>query len=230
MVTRKNKTNMKLVSHKYHYDKLRSEVREIIFNKYFYVQTEEGIPFKLSSGAESRYYFDTRLMNLNCKVAPKIANLFKQLICMDIANGYLPKDNLMIGGLETGALLLSTNIQNYMPINSFYVRKEEKEYGTQKSIVTPYTLDNKNIILIDDVLTTGQSLYKAYSEIKKYYPESHIARLYCLVDRSQEFNYDPFYHFNCDELLSRNTGAFFIYDSEEDFINLIKPQTKEVKI
>lgn len=224
---------MKFVSHKYHYDKIRSAVREIIFNKYFYVLPEstKNIYYKLSSGIETRYYFDTRLMTLNGRIAPKIANLFKQLICMDIANGYLPKDNLMIGGLETGSILLSTSIQSVMPsINSFYVRKEEKEYGTQKSIVTPYTLDNKNIILIDDVLTTGQSLYKAYSEIKKYYPESHIARLYCLVDRSQEFNYDPFYHFNCDELLSRNTGAFFIYDSEEDFINLIKPQTKEVKI
>jgi len=55
--------------------------------------------------------------------------------------------------------LASISWQKGKPIQGFFVRKEPKEHGTQKQIEGD-DLEGKNVVIVDDVTTTGQSTMK----------------------------------------------------------------------
>lgn len=200
------------------YYKSRSEVKTLIFNKYFYV--EKAPVYKLNSGVASKYYFDTRHMMLNWIATREVGMLFRYRILLDAYEEQIEPNDLMIGGLETGAILLTMSIVNRMAITGYYVRKKPKDHGNQKHIVTPRDLNGQNVIIIDDIMTSGESIFKVVSALKMHYPDCKIWKIYTLIDRSREFDFDPFEKYWTDEL--RDEASFFsVFDSEEDFINLI---------
>lgn len=211
---------MRITQYKRRYNILRSEIKTLIFNKYFYVEKEPI--FKLNSGVTSKYYFDTRHLMLNWIPTRTVADLLRYRIIIDTIEDNLETNDMLIGGLETGAILLTMSIINNMAINGFYVRKQDKDHGNQKRIVTPKDLNGKRVIIIDDIITSGLSVNICRNVIKYYYPECDIWKVYCLIDRSNELNFDPFKHWNEEDI--NDTSFFSIYDSEDDFINLIKAE------
>lgn len=114
--------------------------------------------FTLSSGLESSYYFDGRLLTLS----PEGANLVaKALLPLVRASGAEA-----VGGPTLGAdpIVASIAMLSYVdggaPIPGFIVRKDSKEHGMGKIIEGPLPT-NARVAIVDDACSLGGSLLHA---------------------------------------------------------------------
>jgi orotate phosphoribosyltransferase len=125
----------------------------------FQWNSKEG--FRLASGKISPFYIDCRALLAH----PRPRHLVAQL-SFDILKN-LEIDT--IGGLEIGAIPLATTISDYgytaMPSKewrTFVVRKQAKDHGLGKLIEGGSSTGDQALI-VDDVLTSGNSVIKAIS-------------------------------------------------------------------
>lgn len=112
---------------------------------------------KLASGNESTFYFNMKPTMLH----PEGAALLPELILdnlNDVAVDYA-------GGMAVGAVpllgpLSALSYRRGTPIPGFFVRRAVKDHGTQQSIEgldSPTALQNKRVVILEDVTTTGGS-------------------------------------------------------------------------
>jgi orotate phosphoribosyltransferase len=139
--------------------------------------------YKLSSGNMSNFYFNLKKTTYSPEGQFLVGNLvfdkIKEL-------GLKPK---AIGGLTMGAdpIATATAYTSYLrnePVEALVIRKEPKGHGTMSQIegnVQP----GDEVIIIDDVVTTGGSTIKALEAARK--AEMHILAVIILLDRG-EFN------------------------------------------
>jgi orotate phosphoribosyltransferase len=90
-----------------------------------------------------------------------------------------------IGGLESGAIpivavIANKSLQTKKPIPAFFVRKTPKERGTNKMIEGNLT-ENSNVVLVDDVTTTGESVLFAVRKVREL--NCHVDTVITIVDR-----------------------------------------------
>lgn len=132
----------------------------------------------LSSGIKSNYFFDMKIISMNPKGSNLIANLLFDII---------KNENIdYIGGLESGAIPIVSALclkswNNSMPIPSFFVRKKPKDRGTKKSIEGNIK-ENSNVIILDDVTTTGSSSIKAVKKVREEC-NCKVEKIITIVDR-----------------------------------------------
>ena len=113
--------------------------------------------FTLTSGKKSNYYFDGRLLSLD----PEGAYLISQSLLPLLREGGVEA----VGGPTLGAdpivasIALASHI-NETPIPAFIVRKEAKSHGTGQGVEGPLKPGSR-VAIIDDVCTTGGSLFQA---------------------------------------------------------------------
>jgi orotate phosphoribosyltransferase len=109
----------------------------------------------LVSGRTSNYYFDMKPTMFDPAGAAWIAELM-----LDQMEG-LKVD--YVGGLAIGAVPLVSALamlshQRGRPIPGFFVRSQVKDHGTQRRIEgTAESLKGKNVVIVEDVTTTGGS-------------------------------------------------------------------------
>ncbi len=157
------------------WEKLRQFIKEKCFLK-----SEKPI-FRLTSGQMSDFYFDLRRATLSPEGQYLIGNIIFDKI-MEL--GLSPS---AAGGLTMGADPISTAIaySSFLkgkPIEAFVIRKEPKAYGTMKQ-VEGNVGDGDEVIILDDVLTTGKSTIKAI-EIARSSGLKTIAAI-VLLDRAE---------------------------------------------
>src|SRR5437867_12020542 len=133
-------------------DNARRQLREIIREKSLRVGE-----FTLSSGKRSSYYLDCRLTTLD----PRGALLIGRLLLDRIRTYKIHAD--AIGGLTVGADPIATAVAVVSaleghPLPAFIVRKETKAHGTQKAIEGWDGKRGAQVIVVDDVCTTGDSI------------------------------------------------------------------------
>jgi len=134
--------------------------------------------FVLSSGKESAYYLDGRVITLT----PEGAYLTGMLI-LDMVKEALPN---AIGGPTigadpiVGALGALAHIHK-VPIKTFIVRKAAKEHGTQKLVEGPELNQGDKVILVDDVATTGKAIIDSKQILDKM--GVIVERAIVIVDR-----------------------------------------------
>jgi len=114
---------------------------------------------RLSSGKETDFYFDGRLVSLEPEGSVLIADLMLREIVKD---GQVEA----VGGLTSGADPITSSIgvlahQRGIPLRLFYVRKEAKDHGMGKRIEGPPLPSGTRAVIVDDVITTGGSIIKA---------------------------------------------------------------------
>jgi orotate phosphoribosyltransferase len=114
--------------------------------------------FILASGKASTYYIDGKLTSMD----PHGATLIAQAILDEIKD--LPVD--AVGGMDMGAtpIVGAVAVQSLVagrPLPTFVVRKEVKAHGTMKQIEGPVPQSPGKVVIIDDVVTTGDSIIKA---------------------------------------------------------------------
>ena len=113
--------------------------------------------FTLTSGKESAYYFDGRLLSLD----PEGARLIAQALVPILRGAGVEA----VGGLTLGAdpIVSSVAFASGLTgegIPAFIVRKEAKAHGTGQSIEGPLRPGSR-VAIVDDVCTTAGSLFQA---------------------------------------------------------------------
>ncbi len=114
--------------------------------------------FTLKSGLKSPFYFDLRDMISYPEILKGIAELLAEQIT-DIDFDY-------ITGIPYTALPIATIVADIMNKPLIYIRKEEKAYGTKNNIIGKYTKGGKCLV-IDDLITTGESIIETAEKFKK---------------------------------------------------------------
>lgn len=137
--------------------------------------------FTLASGARSNLYIDARMTAMS----PEGLALIGPLGIAELADAGWTPDS--VGGLTLGADPVSYAIAYASalvntPIRAFTVRKEAKLHGTGKLIEGPF-LPSDQVVVIEDVITTGGSALKAISAIKN--AGATVIGVLSLVDREE---------------------------------------------
>jgi orotate phosphoribosyltransferase len=154
---------------------MRAEAFRIIREKSF----RRG-KFKLVSGAETDFYLDLKPTMFD----PSGASLLGQLILDKIAD----RDVDYIGGLELGAvpLVIATAMASAAtarPIPGFFVRKAVKDHGTRKRVEATGDISSKNVVILDDVTTTGGSAMEAVTAARA--AGANVVLVLSVVDRRE---------------------------------------------
>jgi orotate phosphoribosyltransferase len=117
--------------------------------------------FTLTSGKLSSYYIDLRIL-------PSLPGAFKLAInaYINIINNEIKKKGFdVIAGIPTAGLTYATVVAYELEKPLVYVRKEVKAHGLEKRIegmINP----GSNVLLLDDLITTGDSLISAAESIR----------------------------------------------------------------
>jgi orotate phosphoribosyltransferase len=138
-----------------------------------YVRREE--PFQLSSGAWSHDYIDGKKAvgqgSDLAEVAAAIIDLAKEA----------GADFDAVGGLTMGADPFAHAVAVISGKRWFSVRKEQKAHGKQQLIEGAGVAPGEQVLLVDDVISTGASLLQALDAVEA--AGASVVLATCLVDR-----------------------------------------------
>lgn len=137
--------------------------------------------FILSSGRASKFLFQLRQTTM----LPEGQALLGEVI-VDYMRG---QGLRCAGGLELGAIPITcavafaSHLQGY-PVDSFFVRKVAKGHGAGERIDGHVRADTE-ILLLDDVATTGNSFAGAIEALKSEYPRCEVRKALVVIDRQE---------------------------------------------
>ena len=117
----------------------------------------------LSSGKEADYYVDLRRVTLDAEAAPLVGE-----VMLDLLKDW---DYEAVGGLTLGADPVATAIMHVAAkhgkkIDSFVVRKAEKQHGLQRRIEGP-DVKGRRVVAVEDTSTTGGSVLTAVEALRE---------------------------------------------------------------
>lgn len=135
--------------------------------------------FTLTSGAHSRYYFDGRLLTLD----PEGAHVLAELL-LPLTRSF---DAQAIGGPTLGAdpmvgATIHLSQERGTPLVGFLVRPEPKAHGMQRWVEGPLEAGSR-VVVVDDVCTTGGSLFRAIEAAERSGCE--VAAVVAILDRHE---------------------------------------------
>ena len=153
----------------------RERLREIIAEKSLSI----GDEVTLASGAASRFYFNMKPTMFDPEGAALIGDLILDAITAD--DPYYDQ----VGGMEIGALPIVSSVglrswQRERPITGFFVRKQAKDHGA-KRLIEGDLVAGMNVLIVEDVTTTGGSSLKAVRVVRELGCE--VRKVVTLVDR-----------------------------------------------
>jgi orotate phosphoribosyltransferase len=133
--------------------------------------------FTLSSGKKSKYYIDLRILQSYPLYFRKSILLLKKYIIYNIG-----LDNFeYICSIPTSGTIFGSSLTYELFKPHIYVRKNIKNYGTQKTFEGDLVL-NSRVLFVDDVMTTGNSLISSIELLKD---KSIINDILVFIDREQ---------------------------------------------
>ena len=117
----------------------------------------------LSSGKEANYYVDLRRVTLDAVAAPLVGEV------MLVLTSDLDYD--AVGGLTLGADPVATAMMHAAAakgkrLDSFVVRKSEKQHGLQRRIEGP-DVAGRRVLAVEDTSTTGGSVLTAVEALRE---------------------------------------------------------------
>ena len=130
--------------------------------------------FTLSSGKKSNYYINMKKAITEPEILSTISKLITQKIDLD--------DIDKVAGPALGAVPIATAVSLESKLPLLMIRKEKKGYGTSKLIEGELN-EGDNVIVVEDVSTTGGSLLKATRAINDN--GGNVKRAFVVVDREE---------------------------------------------
>lgn len=139
---------------------------------------QEG-DFVLSSGQKSSYYINGKQVTLHPQGATAIARLLLS---------QLPSNTQAVAGLTLGAdpivsAVSVVSVYENNPIPALIIRKEAKGHGTMAYIEGLTLPTGASVVVLEDVVTTGQSALKAVERLTS--AGYSVSEVMALVDRQQ---------------------------------------------
>ncbi len=153
----------------------RQKLLELIIQKAYF--REKII---LSSGKESDYYIDARHVTLDAKGAYLCARMIIDSVgndTIDAIGGPTLGADPMIGAVSV------LRLQSGKPINTFIIRKAPKAHGKQQQVEGPLLAEGSQVVLIDDVATTGKAFIQSLDVLEPM--NIKVSKAICLVDRGE---------------------------------------------
>lgn len=156
---------------------MKERLKEMILKEAF--QFSDTPIFKLVHGGKSQFYFNCKRVTLDPEGQYLIGNLvFRSIQDLNVQ---------AIGGLTLGADPIAnaaayTSWIEHKPIQSFVVRKKQKDHGAVNLIEGKVTAGDR-VVVVDDVITTGTSTLQAISACR--FAELEVVKVIVLVDRQE---------------------------------------------
>lgn len=153
-------------------------LRQHLLDLFCQLAYQEG-DFVLSSGQRSSYYINGKHVTLHPQGALAIGRILLPL---------LPTNTQAVAGLTLGADPIVTAVSvvsayENRPIPALIIRKEAKGHGTKAYIEGPSLPDGAEVVVLEDVVTTGQSAMKAVDRLRQ--GGYKVNEVIALVDRQQ---------------------------------------------
>ncbi|MHA1596191.1 MAG: orotate phosphoribosyltransferase [Candidatus Asgardarchaeia archaeon] len=156
----------------YHLSDLISKLSEGLFR----IGALKFGDFVLSSGKRSPYYLDLRILPSFPRFFDEVTDAYIEVIRKEV------DEFDRIGGVLTAGVPIATLVSFKMKVPMVYVRSKEKEYG-RKRRVEGIIEKGDRILMIDDLITTGENLIEAANSIRE---EGAVVRdAVVLIDREQ---------------------------------------------
>jgi len=124
------------------------------------IKLQPNEPFNWASGWKSPIYCDNR----TTLSFPQIRNYLKENLAKLIEKEYGKPD--VIAGVATGAIAIGVLVAQHLNIPFIYVRPEPKSHG-RKNQIEGYLEDNKNVVVVEDLISTGKSSLNAVIALKE---------------------------------------------------------------
>ena len=140
--------------------------------------TELAEPVQLASGNYSRYFIDGKV----ALGAGDDLRLAAEAINERVTAAGVDFD--AVGGLTLGADALGAAIAVVSGANWFIVRKEAKGRGTNRLVEGTRIGEASRVLLIDDIVTTGGSILKAYESVQA--TGAQVVAAVTLADRGDD--------------------------------------------
>ncbi len=155
-----------------------SALRDLLLDLFCQLAYQEG-DFTLSSGKKSDYYINGKEVTLHPQGAVAIGRLILPL---------LPPETAAVAGLTLGAdpiVSAVSVVSTYAgrPIPGLIVRKEAKGHGTAAYIEGMKLPEGAEVVVLEDVVTTGGSAMKAVERLRA--AGYVVNQVISLVDREQ---------------------------------------------
>jgi orotate phosphoribosyltransferase len=136
--------------------------------------------FILSSGKESNFYLDARLVTLSAAGAYLTARVILDMVKNDKIDA--------IGGPTLGAdpmvgAVGSLSYQAGKPVPTFIIRKTPKGHGKGNQVEGPALKEGCSVVIIDDVATTGKAFVESIEVLQKM--NVNIVKAICIIDRKE---------------------------------------------
>jgi orotate phosphoribosyltransferase len=180
----------------------------------------------LHSGKKSPYYVDLRQTISDPISMDWISNSLARIVINEIGESKTDK----ILGVPTAGVPFATIISQKLAKPMLYYRKERKEHGVKKKIEGDMQR-NERIVMVDDLITTGQSVIDAVNAARDQ--GGVVNELVVLLDREQggkenlrAQNIEPHVLFNISEAFEWMREVELI---DEEHYNVIAEYMEEEK-
>lgn len=153
-------------------------VRQNLLDLFCQVAYKEG-DFVLSSGQRSTYYINGKQATLHPWGGLAVGRVLLSL---------LPAETVAVAGLTLGAdpLVTATSVVGAYEgrsLAALIIRKEAKGHGTQAYIEGPALPPDSSVVVLEDVVTTGQSALIAVERLRQ--AGYSVNQVITVVDRLQ---------------------------------------------
>lgn len=180
--------------------------------------------FKLSSGKESAYYVDLRLV-------PSFPHQFRRMVksLQNLISDKIGLDNFdYIASVPTSGLVIASAlaIETVKPL--IYIRQKPKDYGTG-SLIEGKIPEGSKVVLVDDVGTTGHSLLSAIKSLKdaKIVVDSAFVIVNRLEGATENLEKEKVKMYEITDILSISNTLHDKKILDEQILDRIKKQMKE---
>ena len=132
----------------------------------------------LASGKKSPYYVDLRQSISDHIAMDWIGSSLARIVVNEIGRAKVDK----VMGVPTAGVPFATIVSQKLAIPMLYYRRERKEHGVRKKVEGNMER-NDRILMIDDLITTGQSVTDAAEAAREQ--GGIVTELVVLLDREQ---------------------------------------------
>lgn len=125
------------------------------------IKLSPSLPFTWASGWKSPIYCDNRIT----LSYPKVRVFLKSEMAKIVEEKYGKPD--VIAGVATGAIAVGALVAQELGVPFIYVRPEPKQHG-RKNQIEGYLESGQNVVVIEDLISTGKSSLNAVEAIKEH--------------------------------------------------------------
>jgi orotate phosphoribosyltransferase len=138
--------------------------------------------FPLASGVLSQFYID-------CKIALSFPEV-RELVGQGMLRSAISANAFAVGGLIIGAYPIAIAVSDVAfretgcVLRAFVIRKEPKKHGLKKCVEGIEPAPGQRVVIVDDVITSGQSTLEAIQKAREEGFE--VVKALAFVDRQEQ--------------------------------------------